>query len=405
MDSSELHRRFHVGEAADEDIRVALAFHFDKAREVDGRRIEYLREDTMALTAVYRRKGALERLEAGEALTADDVDTIAETIEVNALGEFETRIFREVGFAFAPVEGGFRYEDRFQILPMPDAAPTPNWVSDDWPFVLEVACGVPPDLNSMVGNGKLRRDRRKVRLLLSTLVPWIRDRSPMYSPNNLQWAQSIDGPPGTGTRWTQAGYHLDQWEYQRADFSPPAGSALPVTSDQIVYSRRTFSGEEKFDLPESFLALLGRFYALDAARERRFLMWAYWLNHAELMEHKSDSASYVALIQAIEALMPPQSGGEACECCGRSTGPGLREQVVSFLETYSPPHPEEPERERDALYYLRSKMTHGGGLLLAEESEAFGDFYPNANEERNRVWMARVLVRWAGISWLSQNGD
>ena len=93
------------------------------------------------------------------------------------------------------------------------------------------------------------------------------------------------------------------------------------------------------------------------------------------------------------------------DTCGKLTGPGLREQFVAFLERFAPPHPDEPGTERDALYHLRSKLSHGGGLLIAEESQAFGDFYPKANVERNRVWIAGLLVRLAGISWLAQDGD
>jgi hypothetical protein len=405
MDSADLQKRFHLGEAPDEDLRIVLAFHFDRAREVEGRRVEYLRGEAVALTAVYQRGGRLDRLEPGMVLTGADVDTIASTIERNALGGLDTQVYREPCFAFAPVEGGWRYAERFQILPPPDDAPTPNWVSNDWPFVLEIACEVPPDPASTVGFARVQRERRKTRLLLSALVPWITDRSPTYAPGRQQWAQSVDGEPATGTRWTQAGYHPEGWVYRRPDFSPPAESLLPTTSDQVVYSRRTYSGDEKLDLPESFNEFVGQFYALDPERQARFLMWAYWLNHAKLMGGLSDSASYMALVQAIEALMPARSGGHRCTACGKLTGPGLREQFVAFLERFAPPHPDEPGTERDALYHLRSKLSHGGGLLIAEESQAFGDFYPKANAERNRVWIAGLLVRLAGISWLAQDGD
>lgn len=407
MDSAELHERFKLEAVPAEDLRTILTLLFGRLRFTEGR-IEYLRNDEVVLAATYNRRGELEKLEPGPALTAEDVDGIAARIERDIFGETEFFVRREMAFAAVPVEAGWVSEDTFQMLVAPPDAPRPNSVMDYWPFVLEVAFRGPPDEapnhGNMIAINRGNRELRRVRLLLAALVPWVHDLSPIHG--NQDWAISIDGQPATGLRWTQSGYHLDGWEYRRKEFSPPPPDLLPTTEDELVFSRYTFSGGETLDLPESFDSLVEKFHALESERESRFLMWAYWLNYAEITDGYSRSASYMALVQAIEALTPqPSASAAPCPTCGKSQGPSLTEQFIAFLDAYAPRGPEEAERERVELYKLRSTLSHGGRLLLDEDREFGTGLYPRALEESARVRIARQLVRRAGVNWLAQDGD
>jgi hypothetical protein len=328
-------------------------------------------------------------------------------IERDIFGETEFFVFREMAFAAAPVEGGWVFEDRFQLLVADPEAPRPNSVLDHWPFVLEVGFSGPPDdtphAMNMIAIERGRRERRRVRLLLAALVPWIYDLSPIH--DNQGWAFSADGPPLTGVRWTQAGYHLDGWEYRRSGFSPGPRDLLPLVEDEVVFSRYMFHGGETLDLPASFDDLVRKYYALDSEREARFLMWAYWLNYSEITAGYSGSASYVALVQAIEALTPPPPSAPHCATCGKSQTPSLRAQFIAFLDEYAPRGSDEAERERAELYTLRSTLSHGGRLLFDEEPAFGSSMHPRAFQERERTRIARQLVRRAGVSWLARNGE
>ncbi len=90
--------------------------------------------------------------------------------------------------------------------------------------------------------------------------------------------------------------------------------------------------------------------ALDPDRRERFLRWAYWINHSALVAGRSISASYMAVIQAVEALHPDNGGGPACSTCGRPTGPSSTTQCTSFLDHYAPREDGETEKARRKLY-------------------------------------------------------
>lgn len=97
--------------------------------------------------------------------------------------------------------------------------------------------------------------------------------------------------------------------------------------------------------------------------------------------------------------MPPASVTERCETCGRSIGPSIRERFKHFLEEHAPG--EDNARSRDQLYGLRSKLTHGGTLLVGELRHlALNDFVPKSWDQRDIAEQSLRLARLAGANWL-----
>jgi hypothetical protein len=170
---------------------------------------------------------------------------------------------------------------------------------------------------------------------------------------------------------------------------------LPEGID-LDYSKRGISSME---LPDSIESALDSYLALARADQDRVLRWCHWLNHARQIGALSPSAAAIAAVQSVEALLPPASGTGRCESCGRGTGPSLGQQFKRFLAKYAPGN--DNAAARDRLYQLRSKLTHGGSLLIGELREiAFHEFTPRSWGERELVEQALMAARLAGVNWL-----
>jgi hypothetical protein len=166
-----------------------------------------------------------------------------------------------------------------------------------------------------------------------------------------------------------------------------------IPSDQYYTQFPTAS----FDLPSDISAALDAFYRLDAGPRERFLRAAYWVNHAGSVS--SDSASFVALVQAIEAAMPSQSS-EECPTCGKPKGDGPTAAFQKFVDKFSRGL---TEKERKEFYGARSSLTHGRHLHHWD-ADGFS-FSPTASaEQANHRRLFRV-VRIVLLNWLWHQQD
>ena len=118
--------------------------------------------------------------------------------------------------------------------------------------------------------------------------------------------------------------------------------------------------------PDQIETLLDAFYALPPADAERFLRWCFWVNHADQVSHLARSSAHIAVVQAIEALMPPADDSGTCECCGHRLGPGPTARFADFLGSLVPATDSDDDRPHEELYALRSALSHGGKLLQDE---------------------------------------
>lgn len=137
------------------------------------------------------------------------------------------------------------------------------------------------------------------------------------------------------------------------------------------------------------------------------MRWAFWLNHAGLARRLSQSATYMAATQAIEALRPQVSKGERCDSCGHVLGAGPTQQFIDFVNRYIPPQDDETEKERRTLYSVRSALTHGGTLLESDRDLGigFGSFHPTPIRQREATARVIRLARLVGVNWLLEDGQ
>jgi hypothetical protein len=111
--------------------------------------------------------------------------------------------------------------------------------------------------------------------------------------------------------------------------------------------------------------MLDRSYTLPEENQQRFLRACFWLQHARIVHSHSRSASYTALICAVEALIPPQRGAPICSECNRSKGKGPTGLFKEFVDRYAPPGGDS-QVNRGKFYEIRSKLSHEGRLLATD---------------------------------------
>ena len=399
MDPSELWERLHVDEVDADELRSVLALDHDLARYDGEGEVSYFAEGRHQLTLRYSTKGALQAVEPGPDFDQVHFDKVESRVETALLTDQGVRIFRAIAFSTVRVDGFFRYQDRFQVLPAPEGAPRSEAVMGQHAFVIEVAYDHSSE-STIAGSRRLAA-ARDVNLLLAALVYLVDER--LSVQQRQVWAVPIG--EGGGPIWSSELYWIKGFENLRENFSTPDVPALERRPTELYYDETGIREDAKVRLPEDVEVMLDRAYALDAGRRGRLFRWCFWLNHASLVWNLSRSATYMAVIQSVEALRPDASGGPPCKECGKFTGDGPTAQFARFMDEYVPTQDGEAEGERRRLYRLRSALTHGGMVLQMDQPQAFGGLDPKFFAERANAGLASKLARLAGVYWLLRKGE
>jgi hypothetical protein len=268
-------------------------------------------------------------------------------------------------------------------------------------LVLEVAhkrAGADPLLQITRGI----RETYEINLILAGLMRWVGCDRPGRIERGWALTPIADTEP---VEWTstevQFGYRHPAVGHIGDQLTVPDMPPAPEGDSQDYYTAVGLSPGATITVPADLSMLLDTYFALEEDERDRTTRWAYWLNHARIVRSHSQSGFYLALMQAVEALLPEVSG-EPCDACGRPLGPGPTRKFVEFLELHVPRQDDETERERRELYRLRSALAHGGKLLRSDEPgrQMFG-FEPHELIEMDQADRAAAIVRLAGVRWLA----
>ena len=141
--------------------------------------------------------------------------------------------------------------------------------------------------------------------------------------------------------------------------------------------------------------------ALSPKHQEKFDRAAFWLDIAARQWTISVSASFAALVSAIEALTEGRSRRHHYDCpvCKNPTHhevPGSTQRFTDFFDRYAPGTALEKRRKK--MYALRSQVLHGSKLMQLDQGH--GILNPvewNESELHRELWgLTQIAIR----NWL-----
>lgn len=304
------------------------------------------------------------------------------------------------------VNGYFRYEDKFLVLPAPPSAPQPNSLYADHAFKIEYSfC---KSNYWQINEHRSNKMASEIILMLNSLLRHgikLKNRSTIH-----EWAFVLKEG-------------IISSEYLQMDYLPGDENRLKdndgytIVSNYPILQRKpakTYyqsygvdaNDMENLILPNNIEDSLSILYNLEEEKRKLFLRSSYWTQVAHRIFSISWSASYASLITAIEVFLPnpdahckicnkPVSSDHCPECNQPLSGP--TKYFRDFVEKYSPGI---NKSDRNKLYEVRSSISHGGYLLPGDTINAWVQFNPINNQARQLWDMLSHIVQIVQINWL-----
>lgn len=394
-----LERRLGLGTVDEQELAFILGNIFQRAQYTTEDRVDYPDADQPLISLLYdRKKGGLTGIVPGRDLTEHVIAQIEHEVANKLLVPAETMVHRMTLFAHLPTEGYWRYNDKLVIRPVPDEAPRPFFLLAPHPLILEVKFSGATD--GFIRNFRAQREPRQFALFLSLLVPGIKVPS---LGHRHSWVVETK-PPSDGSH-PQSNPDFQSVLAQDLYFIPNFSGFADELSEQgqlsVIELVPSLPGGVRVDqvlvLPADITKYFDTFMTED---RRKILRASYWLHHAQEVWDLSKSANYQAMIQAVEALIDVPKGEPQCPQCNRSVGKGPTKRFIDFVDHFAPKDDGAEEPERKLLYSTRSYLTHGNGLLYADEETGIGWHGPKPVYERQLADRTHDICRRAVTGWL-----
>jgi len=335
-------------------------------------------------------------IEPGPAFDAAQWEQVSEEIEKSLLAG-PLKVGREYSFSSFRVLGSWRGDrSGVQILPPPDDAPRAHVEMADHPFILEF-----PIKESdfwPITNHRRLREHRNLTLLLNVLLAGrtsLQPRRPEHFWASVSWDNNRPE-----IKWVQQFFFAELGEAVIDELSPPAGERLEEVEPEEYYTK-VGHDEKGLRVPTDLDQSICCYTALSAGNRAKLDRATFWMDMASRQWNISVSASFAALVSAIESLTERGDTHKSeCPICGNPTQhevPGATRRFKDFFDIYAPGAT--LAKRRDDMYSLRSGILHGSDLMQLDQDLAFGWDPPwwNERELHAELWgLTRIALR----NWL-----
>ena len=398
MANSDLFQELSGGKVEQSELEQVFLTHFGRASEVDQNTITYGGEGKNCSLVVMYTDGTLTKISPGPLLKDADITALKAKIKDELLTPGPVRVGRQILFTAVPVEGWFRYNDVFQIVPVPPEAPRPGQLIGDHPFLLEFR--FTGSTNGMVRVLRRGIREREIELLLNGLLCWS-----LHSIGNRGLRYWVLPEIEDTTKWKSAYlqemYTSPRMALEGDDFLPTASlTPLVEVTPTDYYARHGITAGQALDLPSGLSAMLDQFFTLPREDRDRFLRASFWFQYATRAFDYSQSAAYMALVSAVESIMPTTEDRPKCDKCGQSVGPGPPKMFIDFVEQFAT-GTSISKSDRSRFYGVRSAITHGARLLHSDRAGWGGSFTPAGIRERSDMTAMWRIVRIVLVNWLA----
>ena len=281
---------------------------------------------------------------------------LSEEVRHSVFGDFGTRVITRVVFANKPVRGIFRWKDQLQMIPpapeMPQQQIDPKLGGH--PFRIEAKYSYS---NSWLINKYRSLQSMRIGFLSSATMLDNSIRSP-EDWFHFDWTLGDNGVPDFRNISYPIYEHPLYHEFPM--FTHTSDKAL--TSASKIDRFNSFDENPEFEISFDLSNGLQKIEGLEPYALSKFLNAAFWLDAAIHSVNQNNSARYLLLISAIEALLPEPSDTFRCDTCGTEQGRHVVSRFVSFMERFS----SLSAKEARQMYDLRSEITHGSHLFLED---------------------------------------
>lgn len=348
----------------------------------DRRAVTYFGEQGAAVVFSYRR-GNLVALKPGDALTAAERDALVDAIAA-AAGEAAEVVSRSVMFAPVPTRGGWRHRNFVQLGEPPPEAPKPGALLGDHPVILEVRHRRSDDF--LLQATRSEHAVQAARLVLNVVMGWQLQWLTHFT--TFAWVFPQELTSELVPTYQKRGYHIPGFERYADDFRD-IDEVMPTAPVLDVYGRLGIQFDDVFTVPDAAGGMLDAFELLQGDQQARFLRGAYWFAHSHRVRHESRSAAFLALVQALEALLDPPTG--------EAKGEGPSARFRRLVDRYAPGT---AASERRDFYRTRSKVAHGGVLFDDLDTAVMGGLHGGVIEDSVRYETLNRIARVVLVNWL-----
>lgn len=374
----------HLGGVNDEELRSILEQAFGGALHDDSDDEEFVfyPDKNRARVKLRYKDGVLLSALAGAALSDETLRHLEGRIESELLSPSQTIVASEIFLSEKPILGSFRYLDLFQILPAPRGAPKPPsnlpGMYPRYPFLIEFAFTGSP--NRIISGFRKLRARAELERLLGALLDGTVECTAAYGAR-YRWVRSDDG----SCKFAQEGYLCSGLPSESSAFSESGDIPKISDVDPAKYYDLNWSASMPLEVPSDLGLRLDAFYGLRRTEQETWLRAAHWLRQSSIAVWNSQSAAYLALITAVESLMPPEERGN-----GR--------KFQKFVVRFAPGRSLEADRAR--FYGIRSKLIHGERLSYSDQSSLGISITPHEVQEYRRFESMRRVAKLAIANFL-----
>ena len=382
------------------ELRIVLGKHFDSPGQYDGKSNDKLYlplADASCRVVLKYKEGRIVEIKRGTAFDVAEWSRICVEIESSLLNGSQ-KIGRELTFSSHRVLKSWRgTRSGIQILPPPEDAPQPLVESAEHPFILEFPI-LASDIYDVTHHRRLH-EHRNLTLLLNLLLVGRTNAQPLRS--EYFWA-AVSTDDNSYIRWVRR-YYFANIGKGILDEASPCTEWLEEIESEKYYATIGY-GELGLRVPSDLDDSICRYQQLLPDPRNKFNRAIFWMDIASRQWNVSVSASFAALVTAVESLTKRGTTHHVyCERCQAQTSheaPAATEQFRTFFERYAPGA--SLKERRTKMYSLRSGILHGSYLMQLDQGLApFGFPWepPEQNESglHDELWS---LTQLAMRNWL-----
>jgi len=327
------------------------------------------------------------------------------------------KYYKTIVFSNSILKSSFRFEDKFQILPIDMEGKPKSPYARHFPIFLEYTIDYqndePTDIFSL---GAIRINKENEILnLLSCLT---NHRFFKYDTSMIGWGVKMsdklvedmteEEKQGMGDQdscmffgvYNYSGLKEDLRIEQFTDFKPTV-SFIEAQMHEYFTDNPIDDYSHEVCFPNTLYTALHNYYNLSSETRKKVNSCIYLACDGMDISSNKRSLSFLSYISAIEGLigLENDSSPEICPQCKRPVF-SVNQNFVKFLSKFVAGSVKSQKKYKD-IYNLRSRITHSGKLFLSDYELSFDE---SNGEKEYSEWLMRLetlqLFRISLDSWL-----